>query len=649
MTEPQTYEFQAEVHQVLGLVINSLYSNSEIFIRELVSNASDALDKLRFQAITEPELLRDDESLKIQLIPDMDAGTLTIIDTGIGMTREELVTNLGTVAHSGSKAFIERLKEAAEAARNDEVQLIGQFGVGFYSAFLVADQVEVISRAAGADEAWRWTSSAERTFTVEPAERDARGTEIILHLKEEQRELLHGWKLRSLIKRYSDYVNHPIEMEVTETVGEGDDQETTTKFEVINQSAALWRRSPSDITEEQYQEFYQHLTHDWEPSLTHTHFKIEGTQQFTGLLFIPKRPPFDLFDRDQRGGVQLYVKRVFIMDECEELLPKWLRFVRGIIDSDDLSLNVSRELLQDSRITRTIRKQVIKKVLSMLEDLADEQPDDYLAFWERYGVVLKEGLHFDPKYKDQLARLLRFRSTRTTAATDEDSPEWTSLSAYVESKPMKQKAIYYIQGPSLKMVESSPHLETLRSRGYEVLYLTDTIDQWVLDGLKEFEDTPLVSALDADLKLDEDDEEKASAREEQATAFKGLTERINAILDDRVKEVRLSERLTDSPACLVLPEGGLPSYIERLLRANQQDIPATKRILEINPTHPLIENLKSLSEAGEATEDVSSWIELLYDQALLTEGSPIDDPARFASRMTRLMQTAVASKVDAQP
>ncbi|MEO1273029.1 MAG: molecular chaperone HtpG, partial [Myxococcota bacterium] len=413
MTETNTYEFQAEVHQVLSLVINSLYSNTDIFIRELVSNASDALDKLRFEAITRPELIADDEALRIQLIPNEEAGTLTITDTGIGMTREELIENLGTVARSGSKAFMEQLQKASEAARSGDVQLIGQFGVGFYSAFLVADRVEVVSRAAGAEEAWCWVSNAERTFTIDPAERDRRGTAITLYLKEEQRELLQSWKLRSLVKRYSDYVSHPIELQVVNTVGEGDEATTEISFEAINQSSALWRRPSSEITEEQYQEFYKHLTHDWEPSLAYTHFKIEGTQQFTGLLFVPKRPPFDLFDRDRRTGAQLYVKRVFIMDECEELLPQWLRFARGIIDSDDLPLNVSRELLQDSRITRTIRTQVIKKVLSMLEDLADEQPETYLEFWERYGVVLKEGLHFDPKYKDRLAKLLRFHSTRT--------------------------------------------------------------------------------------------------------------------------------------------------------------------------------------------------------------------------------------------
>lgn len=634
MTEPvagTTHQFQAEVSQILRLVINSLYSNKEIFLRELISNASDALDKLRFAAITDKSLLSGDEQLAVTLRTDAEAGTLTISDNGIGMSHEELVRNLGTVAHSGSREFLEKLSSGGD------VKLIGQFGVGFYSAYLVADHVEVISRGAGQEEAWRWISEAKDTFTVEPAQRDARGTDIILHLREDQRDFLQDWRLRNLVNRYSDFVNHPIQMEVTTTVGEGEDQTEETTLETINQASALWQRKPEEVTDEQYDEFYQHLTHDWEGSLTRTHFHIEGSQMFTGLLFVPKRPPFDLFDREQRHGVRLYVKRVFIMDDCEDLLPRWLRFLRGVVDSDDLPLNVSREILQDSAATRTIRKQVIKKALDMLEDLADEQPQDYLDFWGKYGLVLKEGIHFDPKFKDRLAGLLRFDSSQDDGLT--------SLKQYVERMPDGQKAIYYITGPSRSLVQASPQLEAVRKRGFEVLYLTDAIDQWVVDNIKEFEDHKLISVLSDELELGEENEEEKAQHKEQAESFKPLTERFQDILGDHIRQVRVSRRLTDSPVCLVIPDGGLPSHIEMLLRAQQQDMPTTKRILEVNPDHPLINNLQKLHEQAPESSKVSDWVELLYDQALLAEGSPIPDPARFASRMTQLMQQATEAAV----
>ncbi len=628
-----------QTENIFPLIKKFLYSDHEIFLRELVSNASDAVDKLRFRSITEPELVEEGEQLCVQVIPNREAGTLTISDNGVGMTEEEMIQNLGTIAHSGSKAFIENLQKAAKAEASGDVSLIGQFGVGFYSAYLVADEVEVISKAAGQDGAIKWTSSADGQYTTEPGQREGRGTSVVLHLKEEQKELLDSWKLRNLIKRYSDYVSHPIELQVEREVGEGDEKTTELAFETVNQAKALWKRSSGDVTDEQYAEFYKHLTHDWEPPLAQTHFHIEGTQLFTGLLFVPTRPPFDLFDPDRRHGVRLYVKRVFIMDDCEELLPRWLRFMRGIIDSDDLPLNVSRELLQDSSITRTIRKQVIRKSLDLLEDMAENRPEDFKSFWDNYGVVLKEGLHFDPKFKNRVADLLRYASSH-------DAEALTSLKDYVERMPFAQKAIYYAMGPSRQVVEASPHLEAIKKKGYEILFMTDPIDQWAVQALTEYEEKKLVSVMTADLDLgDEEDEADKSEKEAVAEGFKGLTERFSTVLTDRVGQVRVSDRLTDSPVCLVIPEGGLHSHIERMLRANNQNVPGTRRIMEVNPSHALISNLKTLNEQKPESAQVSEWIEMLYDQALLAEGSPIDNPAAFASRMTRLMSQAVQSEV----
>ncbi|MCE9671948.1 molecular chaperone HtpG [Myxococcus stipitatus] len=620
----ETHAFQAEINQLLSLVINSLYSHKEIFLRELVSNASDALDKLRFRAITEPELLSDAPELELRIIPDARKGTLTIEDTGIGMSHDELVKNLGTIAHSGSREF---LQQAAQKGQKD-VQLIGQFGVGFYSAYLVADRVEVVSRAAGKDTpAFRWTSEAHGTFTVEPAERAARGTAVILHLKADQKEFLEEYRLRSLITQYSDYVGHPIKLQVEKHTGTGDDAKTETALEVVNKASALWQRAKSDVTDEQYQEFYKHLTHDWEPPLAWTHFKADGNQQFTGLLFVPKHPPFDL-DSQQQRGVRLFVKRVFIMDRCEDLVPQWLRFVRGVIDSDDLPLNVSRELLQDSQVVRAIRKHVVKKSLDLLEKLAKDKPEDYTTFWKAFGTVLKEGLATEAEQKEKLGALLRYESTHGEGLT--------SLADYVSRMKEGQEALYYVYGESRKAVEDGPHLEALKQRGYEVLFMTDPVDEWAAQGLREFQGKPLVSALQADLKLQSTDEQKKE-QEQRAEGLKGLTSRMKDVLQASVREVRVSDRLTDSPVCLVVPEGGSPAYLERLLQQRGKAMPRMKRILEVNPRHPVIEHLKTLHEANPAEAQVSEWIELLHDQALLTEGSTIADPNRFARRMTTLL------------
>ncbi len=629
MTEATEHRFQAEVSEVLRLVINSLYSHKEIFLRELVSNASDALDKLRFRAIREPELMGEGEGLRVRIAFDAEAHTLTISDNGIGMSAEELAKSLGTIAWSGSRDFIQKLEEAQGQGEDKSLQLIGQFGVGFYSAYLVADRVEVVSRAAGASEASRWESDARDTFRIEPAERAERGTDVILHLKAEQHDLADSFRLRELVRRYSDYVSYPIELQVEKATGEGADKKTEKVFETVNQASALWQRQPKDVTKEQYEEFYKHLGHDWEPPLAWKHFHIEGTQMFAGLLFIPQQRPMDLFGPEPRHGVRLHVRRVFVMDNCEELVPRWLRFVRGVIDSEDLPLNVSRELLQDSRAVRIIRKQVINQTLDLLDELAKDRPDDYEKLWGSFGVVLKEGLHFDPEYKDRLGKLLRYASTKQEGLT--------SLDAYVERMAEGQPAIYYAAGTDREGLSRSPHLEALEKRGYEVLFMTDGVDPFAVAGLGSYQEKPLVSAMNADIQLDEETHRKV---EEQAKQAGSLFDRFRQVLGERVADVRASERLTDSPACLVQPEGSLEPHIERMLRAQQIELPKARRILELNLDHPLVKSLKALAEQEKPPERVDEWIEMLYDQALLAEGSPIESPERFARRLADLLTAA---------
>jgi molecular chaperone HtpG len=622
---PTTHAFQAEVSQVLRLVIHSLYSNKEIFLRELISNASDALDKLRFRAVTSPDVYEGDTTLAVRIRTDRDRGTLTIEDTGVGMSEADLVRDLGTVAHSGSRAFLEQLAKTG----NKDARLIGQFGVGFYSAYLVADRVEVVSRAAGATSASKWVSEGTDTFTIEPAERATRGTAVTLHLREDQKEFLDDWRLRELVKRYSDYVSHPIQIEKATGTGAG----VSVEYETINRASALWQRPKAEITEAEYDEFFHHLSHGGEEkALTRTHFKVEGAQEFAGLLYVPRERPMELRFGMKHRGVRLYVKRVLIMDDCEELVPEWMRFVVGVIDSDDLPLNVSRELLQESSAVRTIKKQLIKHVLDALEAMASERKEDYALFWEQFGVFVKEGAASDFEHRDRLAKLLRYESTSGAGLT--------SLSEYVERMKEGQPAIYYAIGESRRVLEGAPHLEGLRKRGYEVLFMCDPIDQWAAESLREFGGKPLVSAMRADLKLEEKEEDK-KAREVVASALQGLLGRARAVLGDRVKEVRFSDRLTDSPCCLVISGAGPHGYVERLLREAGREVPKSDRILELNPSHPVLRNLETLVER--ADPQVSDWIELLYDQAVLTEGAPLEDPAAFARRMTALLGKATAS------
>ncbi len=654
--QAEKHTFKAEVNQILSLVVNSLYTHKEVFLRELISNASDALDHLSFKALTDESALGDDTELGIRITVDADARTVTISDNGVGMGHDELAENLGTIAHSGTR----RLAEQMTGDTGADVNLIGQFGVGFYSAFLVAERVEVVSRKAGGDEAWRWASTADGSYTLEPAERDGRGTDVILHLRKDadEDEFLRDWVLRDLVRKYSDYVRHPIRLR-TET-GEGD--EKTTSWEQVNKGSALWARRKGDITAEQATEFYKHLTHDWEAPLAHIHFKVEGMQEMAGLLFLPRRAPMEALAR-RKSGVRLFVKRVFVMDDCEELLPDYLRFVRGVVDSDDLPLNVSREFLQKDKTTAAIRKQVVRHALRMLDELADRADADadqeaqtedgdgggddggddggdakappaatYADFWRQFGPILKEGVHADQANREQIAKLLRFTSS--------EGDELWSLAQYVLRMKDGQESIYYVTAPSRAAAESSPHLEALRDRGYEVLYMTDPIDEWVVDGLREFDGKSLVAAAKGALDLPESDEEKEQ-REEKEGALEGLLGRLKDVLSGDVEDVRVTSRLTDSPACLVVGEGGIAPHVERLLRAQNADIPEQKRILEINPAHPVVERLNALAGDDARSADVEDGAHLLYDQALIAEGSPVADPAQFARRLTRLLRTAL--------
>ncbi len=632
-----THKFQAEVSQVLHLVIHSLYSHKEIFLRELVSNASDALDKLRFRALTEPGLLEGGPELEIRIVPDEAAGTLTLEDSGVGMTRDELVTHLGTIAHSGSRAFLAMLQQQG---KDKDVTLIGQFGVGFYSAYLVADRVEVVSHAAGSEEAWRWESEAKDTFTVVPAERATRGTSVILHLRKEHEEFLTPWRLRELVRRYSDFVSHPIRLR-------GKDKDGKEEDETINRASALWQRSKSEITAEQYEELYKHLTHDAAAPLAHTHFQIEGNQQFAGLLYLPRAEDRDLFADDRKKGIRLFVKRVFIMEDCEQLLPPWLRFVRGVIDSDDLPLNVSREMLQDSAAVRAIKRQVVKKVLDLLDEVAKERPADYAEFFRAHGATIKSGLATDFEHREKIGALVRFASSHTVDHSDTEKGDenggLTSLEAYVGRMKENQPAIYYVTGESLKAIAGSPHLEALRQRGYEVLYLTDPVDEWAVDGLREFSGKKLVSAMRAELPLEESEDDKQE-REKAKGDLGPLLSAMHEILKDHVKEVRVSDRLTDSPACLVGVEAGTNPYLERVLKERGHAVPRQQRILEVNAKHPLLVKMAALHAREAASAEVIDWTETLYDQALLTEGSAIEDPQRFAKRVAELLTLAAAQK-----
>ncbi|AFE59549.1 molecular chaperone HtpG [Rahnella aceris] len=620
MKGQETRGFQSEVKQLLHLMIHSLYSNKEIFLRELISNASDAADKLRFRALSAPELYEGDGELHVRLAFDKEKRTLTLSDNGIGMSRDEVIDNLGTIAKSGTKAFLQSV--GSEQAKDS--QLIGQFGVGFYSAFIVADKVTVRTRAAGAsaDEGVFWESAGEGEYTLADIEKADRGTEITLHLREDQDEFLDDWRVRSIISKYSDHIALPVEVE---TRNEEDD---TVTWEQINKAQALWTRGKAEVTDDEYKEFYKHISHDFSDPLSWSHNRVEGKQEYTSLLYIPSQAPWDMWNRDHKHGLKLYVQRVFIMDEAEQFMPNYLRFVRGLIDSNDLPLNVSREILQDSRITQNLRSALTKRVLQMLEKLAKDDNEKYLQFWKQFGLVLKEGPAEDGANKEAIAKLLRFASTRN------DSSEQTlSLEEYVASMVEGQDKIYYITADSYAAAKSSPHLELFRKKGIEVLLLSDRIDEWMMSYLTEFDGKVFQSVSKADDTLDK----LADESEEQKEAEKALepfVERVKTLLGDRVKEVRLTHRLTDTPAIVTTGADEMTTQMAKLFAAAGQDAPEVKYIFELNPEHALVKRASDVADEDQFSE----WIELLLEQALFAERGTLEDPNLFIRRMNTLLQ-----------
>ena len=611
----ETLGFQAEVRQLLDLMIHSLYSNKEIFLRELISNASDALDKLRFEAIANDALYSGDSELKITLKIDKAARTIAIADNGIGMNRDEVIANIGTIARSGTREFLQKLSgDAANDAR-----LIGQFGVGFYSAFIVADKVVLTTRRADAEGAVRWESDGRGQYTLENADKPARGTEVVLHLREGEDEFLDPWRLKAIVHKYSDHIAFPIVMPV-----EGKDE-----VEQVNRASALWARPKGEIKPEEYAEFYKHIAHDFEEPLVYTHNRVEGKLEYTSLLFIPKRAPFDLWDRDKRHGIKLYVRRVFIMDDAEQLMPPYLRFVRGVIDSNDLPLNVSREILQASREIDGMRAGSVKKVLDLLEDLAEKQPDKYAGFWAEFGRVLKEGIVDDFGNRERIAKLLRFASTHTGEETQS-----VSLKDYVARMKPGQPAIYYITAETFAAAKNSPHLEIFRKKGIEVVLLSDRIDEWLTTHLTEFDGKPLRSVAKGELDLGElaDKEEKLS-QERAAKEYRALLERMKGVLGERVADVRVTHRLTESPACVVTGEHDISAHFERLLKAAGQKGPTVKPTLEINPAHPLVARLNS----EQNDKRFADLTQILFEQALLSEGAQLEDPVAFVRRLNDLL------------
>ena len=633
----ETLEFKAEVSQVLDLVIRSLYSNKEIFLRELISNASDAAEKLRFESLTDEALLEDDPHLRVRVLVDKDAGTVTISDNGIGLSRQEVIETIGSIASSGTRRFAEALQAARgdtkEADRPAGDALIGQFGVGFYSAYIVADKVTLVSRRAGltAEHGVRWASDGQGSYTLETVEKPGRGTDVILHLKDDEKEFLEPWRLRTIIGKFSDHIAIPVEM-LKEHYGDEDGEEAKDKpeeFEQVNKGTALWMRGKSDLTDDDYKGFYKHISHDFEEPLAWVHNRVEGSNEYTALLYLPKRAPWDLWDREQKHGVKLYVKRVFIMDEADKLLPHYLRFVKGVVDSDDLPLNVSREILQHNRKIDTIRGANVKRVLGLLESLAKDEPEKYQAFWGEFGRVLKEGPAEDFGNRERIGGLLRFASTHN------DSDEQTvSLDAYIERMKEGQKDIYYITADSPAAARHSPHLEVFRKKGVEVLLLSDRVDEWLVSHLHEYQGKHLQSVTKGKLDLgdlaDKEDQQKA----EQAEKEHGdLLKRLKDSLGERVNEVRVSTRLVDSPACIVVGEHDMSANLARVLKAVGQEAPDMKPTLELNLDHPLVKRLEA--ESNQARFDDLGMI--LFDQAQLAEGGQLDDPAAFVGRLNKLM------------
>jgi len=636
-THKETLDFQTEARQLLDLVIHSLYSNKEIFLRELVSNASDAADKLRFEALTDDALYEGDGDLKIWVSYDKDPRTLTVRDNGIGMSRQEVMDNIGTIAKSGTRQFFESLT----GDQTKDSQLIGQFGVGFYSSFIVADRVALTTRRAGLtpEHGVRWSSTGQGEYSIETVECPQRGTEVVLHLNEGEEEFLDGYRLRAIIRKFSDHISLPIVMpkEAQQAMGEAAEgeetksEETQAEDETVNKATALWTRAKGEITDEEYKEFYKHVGHDFGDPLAWTHAKVEGKLEYTSLLYVPEHAAFDIWDRNQRHGIKLYVRRVFIMDDAEQLMPPYMRFVRGIIDSGDLPLNVSREILQHDRKIDSMRSGSVKKVLGMLESMAKEEQEKYAGFWKEFGRVFKEGVIDDPANQERIGKLLRFASTH-----NDDDEQNVSLEDYVSRMKEGQEKIYYITGDSFGAVKSSPHLEVFRKKGIEVLLLSDGVDEWVVTHLTEFDGKPLQSitkgALDLG-KLGEAEEETEAEAKKAEETYQGLVERVKEALGEQVKDVRITNRLTESPACLVADDYALGGHLERLLKASGQQVTASKPILEVNPDHPLVRRLDQEQDA----QRFGDWAHILLEQSLLSEGARLEDPGAFVRRMNGML------------
>ena len=620
----ETRGFQSEVKQLLQLMIHSLYSNKEIFLRELISNASDAADKLRFKALSNPALYEGDGDLRVRVSFDVDKGIITISDNGIGMTREQVIDHLGTIAKSGTKEFLTALGQ--DQAKNS--QLIGQFGVGFYSAFIVADKVTVKTRAAGeeADKAVLWESEGEGEYSVADIEKKSRGTDVILHLREDEKEFLNEWRLREIIGKYSDHIGLPVEMLTKEYDDEG--KECGEKWEKINKSDALWTRSKNDVSDEEYKEFYKHLSHDFADPVTWAHNKVEGNQAYTSLLYVPAKAPWDLFNREYKHGLKLYVQRVFIMDDAEQFMPNYLRFMRGLIDSNDLPLNVSREILQDNKITAALRKALTKRSLQMLEKLAKDDAEKYLQFWKEFGLVLKEGPAEDFANKETVAKLLRFASTH-----NDSSEQTVSLEDYISRMKEGQKAIYYITADSYVAAKNSPYLELFNKKGIEVLLLSDRIDEWMLSYLTEFDGKPLQSITKADLDLGDLADQESETQKQQDEAFGSFIERVKNLLGERVKTVRLTHNLTDTPAVVSTDNDQMTTQMAKLFAAAGQPVPEVKYTFELNPEHHLV---KKVADIADETE-FADWVELLLEQAMLAERGSLENPSVFIKRINKLL------------
>ena len=637
----ETLGFQTEVKQLLHLMIHSLYSNKEIFLRELISNSSDAADKLRFEALSDDSLYEDDSDLKIRVEFDKDLKTVTVIDNGVGMSRDDVIEHLGTIAKSGTRQFF----EALTGDQTKDTQLIGQFGVGFYSCFIVAKKVEVITRRAGLGrgEGVRWISEGENDYSIETFDRPRRGTKVVLHLRDDADDFLNDYRLKGIITKYSDHISLPIVMDQESQVeveqdeaAEGEEAkdkktETIVTEETVNSATALWARNKKDIKAEEYNEFYKHVGHDFEDPMAHIHNKVEGKLEYTSLLYIPARAPFDLWDRQQRHGVKLYVRRVFIMDDAEQLIPSWLRFVRGVVDSDDLPLNVSREILQHNKTIDSIRSGCTKKVLGLLKNMAKKDQDKYVEFWKTFGKVLKEGVIDGQDFKDDLSNLFRFASTH-----EETEDQKVSFKDYVERMQEGQKAIYFVSADSYSTAKNSPHLEIFKKKGIEVLLLSDPVDEWLTSHVTEFDGKPLQSVNKGELDLgDIQDEAEKKEDDKKNKDYDKLAKRIKDVLEEKVKEVRATSRLTTSPACLVIDENDMGRHMEQILKASGQSLPDSKPILEINPDHPIVKKIDN-----EANEELfADWSHIIFDQALLSEGGQLEDPATFVHKLNTLIIT----------